>query len=112
LEAGKQVFPAIRKYLNSIRILESNAKSRNSLARIREKEIKNIPLYIRTGKGYYEQRKYGQAEELFQNVLLADPDNKNAKEYLRLSADKKTAMLKYEECLKTSDKKCHLLWTR
>jgi hypothetical protein len=49
---------------------------------------------------------------MFQNILLVEPDNKNAKEYLRLSKEKKMAMLKYENCIREADKKCYLLWEK
>ena len=51
-------------------------------------------LFIFKRKESYENRKYSDSEEMFQNILLVEPENKNAKEYLRLSKEKKLAMLK------------------
>lgn len=110
LEANNQIFVAIQKYLNSVKTLDSNAKAKTNLTRLRQKELRNIQVYIQKGKGFYEARKYGESEEMFQNILLVEPENKNAKEYLRLSKEKKLAMLKYENCIREADKKCYLLW--
>ena len=112
LESGNQFFAAIQKYLNSVKILDTNTKSKANLTRIRQKEIRNVPAYIQKGKESYENRKYGESEEMFQNILLVEPENKNAKEYLRLSKEKKMAMLKYENCIREADKKCYLLWEK
>ena len=109
-ESNHQIFTALQKYLVSLKILDSNAKSKANLTRLRQKELKNIPAYIQKGKGLYESRKYGESEDMFQNILLVEPENKNAKEYLRLSKEKKIAMLKYENCIREMDKKCYLLW--
>ena len=102
----------MQKYLNSLRILDLNTKAKANLARLRTKETQNISIYTQTGKSLYEVRKYSEAEEMFQNILLVDPENKNVKEYLRLSKEKKIAMLKYENCLRDADKKCYLLWEK
>lgn len=112
LEALNQPFAALQKYLNSLRILDLNTKAKANLARLRTKETQNISIYTQTGKSLYEVRKYSEAEEMFQNILLVDPENKNVKEYLRLSKEKKIAMLKYENCLRDADKKCYLLWEK
>lgn len=112
LENSNQIFAAIQKYLNSVKLLESNAKAKGDLTRLRQKELKNIPAYIQKGKSLYEARKYSDSEEMFQNILLVEPENKNAKEYLRLSKEKKLAMIKYENCIKEADKKCYLLWEK
>ncbi len=112
LEANSQIFAAIQKYLNSVKTLDSSTKSKTNLTRLRQKELRNIPVYIQKGKGFYEARKYGESEEMFQNILLVEPENKNAKEYLRLSKEKKLAMLKYENCIREADRKCYLLWEK
>lgn len=112
LEANNLPFLALQKYLNSLQILDTNSKTKSDLVLLRQKEIKNTPAYIQKGKSLYEVRKYSEAEEMFQNILLVEPDNKNAKTYLRLSKEKKMAMLKYENCIKDADKKCHLLWEK
>lgn len=112
LENSNQIFVAIQKYLNSVKLLDSNTKAKADLTRLRQKELKNVPIYIQKGKSLYEARKYSDSEEMFQNILLVEPENKNAKEYLRLSKEKRLAMIKYENCIKEADKKCYLLWEK
>ena len=43
---------------------------------------------LRKGKGYYTEKKYGDAINEFKNCISIDPDHKEAKKYLRLAQNK------------------------
>lgn len=94
--AGKP-FDAIKSYLNSLRTLPSNQRASADLANIRRQESTKIPDYMKEGISEYNERNYERSIEIFENILLVDPNDKAAKEYLRLSYKKKEAI----EILKT-----------
>jgi tetratricopeptide (TPR) repeat protein len=85
-------FDAIRSYLNSLRTLSSNQRASADLAAIRRQESAKIPDYLKTGITEYNDRNYDRSIEIFENILLIDPNEKSAKEYLRLSYKKKEAI--------------------
>ncbi|MCC5815389.1 MAG: peptide ABC transporter substrate-binding protein [Leptospira sp.] len=85
-------FDAIKQYLSSLRTLSSNGKASADLAAIRRSESTKIPNYLKEGIAQYNERNYDKSIEIFENILLVDPNEKSAKEYLRLSYKKKDAI--------------------
>ncbi|WCL49451.1 ABC transporter substrate binding protein [Leptospira sp. GIMC2001] len=93
-------FDAIREYLSSLRTLPSNQKSAAELAQIRRQESDKIPEYLNQGIKEYNDRDYDISIQTFENILLIDPNEKSAREYLRLSYKKKEAIQILQEKLK------------
>ena len=58
--------------------------AKDELSRVRRTENGKTAKYIQDGLTQYNSRNYLKSIELFDNVLLLDPDNKVATEYLRL----------------------------
>ena len=90
-KSGKP-FEAIKLYLNSLRTLSTNQKASSDLALIRRQESEKIPEYLKQGISEYNERNYDKSIEIFESILLIDPNEKSAKEYLRLSYKKKEAI--------------------
>ena len=101
-------FVAIKQYQEAIRISANNVKAKRELSSLRARLRKEIPSMHNTGLRYYNQRKYGQAIQVYDNILLIDSSNKRAKEYLRLSRAKKEALDKLSNCKQDKDNPCSL----
>lgn len=102
-------FLAVKKYLESIQVQPSNSGAKSDLDSLRRKEKEKVPDYLKSGLDYYNARNYVQSIETFENILLVEPDNRNAIEYLRLSKVKKEALDKLQKCQKESGAGCELL---
>ncbi|MBK8397986.1 MAG: hypothetical protein IPL26_22455 [Leptospiraceae bacterium] len=107
--AKGDLFSSIKKYLESIKILPSNNMAKDELSRVRRTENGKTAKYIQDGLTQYNSRNYLKSIELFDNVLLLDPDNKVATEYLRLSKIKKESYEKLIKCRKEKLPGCELL---
>lgn len=92
-------FDAIRMYLQSLRTLSTNQNTISELANIRRQESAKISGYTKSGIDQYNRRNYKEAIQIFENILLVDPSEKTAKEYLRLSYKKKEAIEKLKKKL-------------
>jgi len=90
-KAGRQ-FEAIKEYLSSLRTLPSNTKSQANLSELRNSESRNIENYLKEGIELYNKRQYDDSIQSFENILLINPEEKSAKEYLRLSYKKREAI--------------------
>jgi ABC-type uncharacterized transport system substrate-binding protein len=85
-------FEAIKMYLASLRTWPSNSKATADLASTRNHEIAKVPNFVDEGIKSYNNRDYELSIKNFENVLLVDPGNKEASEYLRLSYKKQEAI--------------------
>lgn len=91
VRSGK-VFDGIKMYQSSLRTFPQNAKSSVELNHVRSSEYSKIPEYLKEGIELYSQRDYEGSIRIFENILLIDPADKRAQEYLRLSTKKKDAI--------------------
>jgi ABC-type uncharacterized transport system substrate-binding protein len=89
---NKKEYDGIRLILNSIRTFPSNVKSKTDLGNLRSQMISSLPDYFSKGVEEYDKREYESAIVIFENILLVQPDEKKAVEYLRLSYKKKEAL--------------------
>ncbi|MBP7283375.1 MAG: hypothetical protein KBA66_17440 [Leptospiraceae bacterium] len=103
------IFNSIRKYLEATKVFPTNTKAKEELATLRRIENGKTNNYIQEGLAAYNARKYPKSIEIFDNVLLLDPDNKIATEYLRLSRLKKESYEKLIKCRKEKLVGCELL---
>ncbi|MBK6604259.1 MAG: hypothetical protein IPG24_02005 [Leptospiraceae bacterium] len=103
------LFNAIRKYLEAVKVYSANTKAKEELAALRRIENSKTNSFIQEGLSAYNTRKYPRSIEIFDNVLLLDPDNKVATEYLRLSKIKKESYEKLIRCRKEKLAGCELL---
>ncbi|PNV73603.1 ABC transporter substrate binding protein [Leptospira inadai] len=87
-----KVFDAIKMYLSSLRTYPQNSKSIGELNHIRVSELSKISDYLKEGINLYSQREYENSIRLFEHILLIDPSDKRAQEYLRLSNKKREAI--------------------
>ena len=94
LSASGQPFAAIKTYISALSIWPQNARARAELAALRSRESARIDHYMHDGLAQYNQRNYEIAIEKFENVLLVNPGHKEATEYLRLSRQKREAVLR------------------
>lgn len=102
-------FAAIKKYKESLNIFPENRKARDGMETVRRNELKRFPEYFRTGLEYYQKRKYREAVDTFENILLLDPGHQNSLEYLRLSRLKYDAITNILNCSKNVQSGCRLL---
>ncbi|MCB1176874.1 MAG: hypothetical protein KDK36_04770 [Leptospiraceae bacterium] len=102
-------FLAAKKYLEAIRILPGNSKAKGELEALRRKEKPLIQGYYKDALDSYNKRKYGNAIQGFENVLIIDPGDEKAQEYLRLSKIKKDAFERLQRCLQEKKSGCELL---
>jgi ABC-type uncharacterized transport system substrate-binding protein len=91
------VFDAIRSYLDSLHTYSQNLNSKMELDSLRKKEFSQISTLTQDGIGEYQNRNYDSAIASFEKVLLLDPQDKNAIEYLRLSIKKREAIRNLEK---------------
>ncbi|MBI3394442.1 MAG: peptide ABC transporter substrate-binding protein [Spirochaetia bacterium] len=83
---------AIRRYAASLNYSEKNDRARADLEQLRRTQQPHLQEYFRTGVQHYQQREYDLAVHSFENVLLIDPRNQQAQEYLRIASKKKEAV--------------------
>jgi ABC-type uncharacterized transport system substrate-binding protein len=98
LENSKNYFQAIKIYAESLRILSSNTQAKQQLDTLRRKLKEKIPSMHTEGLSFYDSRKYNESIQVYEKILLIDADDKKAKEYLRLSMEKKEALEKLKNC--------------
>ncbi|MCE9501706.1 MAG: peptide ABC transporter substrate-binding protein, partial [Leptospira sp.] len=70
----------------------SNGKATVDLAGFRNSQFPKIPDYFKSGVTEYNKREYDASIKIFEDILLVDPADKKATEYLRLSYKKKEAL--------------------
>lgn len=102
-EKSDKNFEAIKEYLSSLRTLPSNTKTQFELANLRKSESTKIETYLKQGINYYNERQYDISIQMFENILLINPEEKSAKEYLRLSYKKKEAIEILKEKLRNKN---------
>lgn len=94
-QSGKR-YEAIRLLLTSLRKFP-NPKSQTDLNTYRVKMKPEIDSYFEKGIQEYDSREYDNSIEIFENILLVDPNDKKAQEYLRLSLKKKEALVQLNQ---------------
>ncbi len=99
LEIGKELIAkkraiesAIEKVKEEARLKAAEAaRERKEAARIAEREairkLEEIRRLLREGKMYFEEAKFVEAAEKFEEVLFLDPDNRVAMDYLLWARD-------------------------
>ena len=97
LEKSGRPFAAVLMLQASLATLPGNDRARSDLNRIRAAQRSRVPELLRNGMASYNRREYANAIKIFENVLLVAPDNKEAREYLRLSRKKRAAILRLME---------------
>jgi len=102
-------FLAAKKYLEAIKILSSNINAKNDLETLRRQEKPNLEKYFKRALEYYNIRKYEYSTIEFENLLLLNPNDEKAQEYLRLSKLKKEAMERLKKCRESTETGCELL---
>ncbi|MBE7411184.1 MAG: peptide ABC transporter substrate-binding protein [Leptospiraceae bacterium] len=112
LLSNKKVFDSYKKLKISLEIYPNNQKVKDKMAQIRSEEYHKISSYLELGNELYNSRKYKQALEIFDLVLLLFPENKEAQEYSRLSKKKDKALVDHLNCSEKKDKKCRFLWKK
>lgn len=85
-----------KKYLESMPFLEKTSryfqKSSQSMAAIRKRYQKDIPLWERQGVQAYEKQNYDYCISLMRKILLIDPGNRTAEIYLPRAVKRKKAL--------------------
>ncbi len=111
LDAAKTPFLAIKKLKAAIQLYSSNQEALGLLNTIRARELKELDNYLQEAIHFYNEREYSAVITKTENILLLDPNNKTAIEYLRLSKIKLSAFKKLEDCKRSAyqDKNCRLL---
>lgn len=102
-KSGKP-FEAIKMYLSSLRTLPSNNKSQAELATLRSQESGKVSEYLKSGIQDYTERNYESAIQTFENIILVNPNEKSAQEYLRLSFKKQEAVKVLQSKLNQSER--------
>ncbi|MDZ4727833.1 MAG: ABC transporter substrate binding protein [Leptospira sp.] len=91
------IFDSIRAYLDSLHTFPQNTNSKAELDSLRKKEHHQISALSQNGIEEYQNRNYDEAIHQFEKVLLIDPTDKTAIEYLRLSIKKREAIINLEK---------------
>jgi len=107
-ETAGQVFSAILLYQEAVQIYPENKSAKESLFRLRQKLTPQIPEYHEKGLDLYNKRRYADSISIYENILLIDSEDKRAKEYLRLSKEKKEALHKLMNCKIDRENPCKL----
>jgi tetratricopeptide (TPR) repeat protein len=97
--ANGDPFNAIKTYQAAIATLPTNTRATSELASLRSSEMRKIPVYLSNGIDEYNKRNYESSILIFENILLVDPQNKQAIEYLRLSTKKQEAIQRLKKKL-------------
>jgi len=107
-----RIFDCYKKLKVSVDTYPNNQKAKDKMAQVRSSEFPRIPEYLQKGNELYNARKYKQALEIFEHIVLLFPENKEAMEYSRLSRKKEKALADHLNCSEQRDKKCLFLWKK
>ncbi len=91
LRAG-QPFDAIKQFQTALQGYPGNEQAARDLAAARTAQNALVPDFTRDGINLYNEREYGRAIVIFENILLVQPGHNKATEYLRLSKKKQAAI--------------------
>lgn len=89
---NKEPFESIRLYQRSLQLNPENSEANSQLASLRNQLSRKIPEMMNQAKSFFESRKYKETISLLNNVLLIQPGNTLAVEYLRLSQQKQESL--------------------
>lgn len=92
LEEAGQLLEALRFFQSALRTLETNGNAKADQERVRQAVWGTVPQLLADGIKAYNNREYDVSIAQLQNVLLVDPQNRKAAEYLRLAMKKKEAI--------------------
>lgn len=101
-------FQAISSYLSALKIDSTNRDAKISLEKLRRDLKTKLPEMHQLGEKYYNTRSYENACANFENILLIQPDDKKAIEYLRISKAKRDALEKLKNCSNNKESPCAL----
>ena len=108
LEKSNRPYEAILIYKESIAIYPQNQTSLQELESLKNRLSQKIPEMHIEGQSYYNTRNYSGAISIYNNILLLNDNDKKAKEYLRLSIEKKEALEKLTNCKNDKVNPCPL----
>jgi len=91
-QAQRDPFQAARLYSQALKYKPDNAIAQDALNRIRAQERANLRALLQQAIESYDQRQYDLAIIRFENILLLDPGNKEAQQYLNQSIRKRDAL--------------------
>jgi tetratricopeptide (TPR) repeat protein len=92
-----RVFEAIQLFEMSLKTYPQNSLAKSELESIRKLESYRIDSLKQNGIVDYQKRNYDRSIDNFQKILLLNPSDKSAAEYLRLSKIKREAIQKIEK---------------
>ena len=107
-EKAGNPFEAIKLYKESIQVYPDNNQAKQEYNALVSAESRKIDIYLKQGLNHYNTRKYEDAITTFENVLLVEPGNKVAKEYLYNSILKRDALKRLLECNTVGNQNCSL----
>ncbi len=87
------IFESLQYFLAALKTYSQNSNAKSELESMRKSEYFRIPDLKTEGIDDYQKRNYDTAIVKFEKILLIDPNDKSAQEYLRLSKLKKEAIL-------------------
>lgn len=87
-------FEAIRLYQKSLQLNNENMEANRNLISLRNRLSFKIPQMIKEAKLNFENRMYKESITILNNVLLIQPGNTIALEYLRLAQQKQEGLQK------------------
>ena len=93
-KAQTDPFSAARLYTQALKYKPDNVQAQEALNRIRAQERAGLRALLQQAIESYDQRKYDEAIVRFDNILLIDPANKEAQQYLNQSIRKRDALKK------------------
>lgn len=93
-QAQTDPFQAARLYTQALKYKPDNAQAQEGLNRIRAQERAGLRTLLQQAIESYDQRKYDDAIVRLDNILLIDPANKEAQQYLNQSIRKRDALKK------------------
>jgi len=107
-ETKKNHYKAIQLYNESLSLYPDNNQAKNELSQVRGRLLPTVDHLFEEGMQKYNERNYNQSKQIFENILLIDPNNKKTKEFLRLSIEKKAALYKILNCKTDKGNPCSL----
>ncbi|MCP5502181.1 MAG: tetratricopeptide repeat protein [Leptospiraceae bacterium] len=107
-QSRNEPYLAIKAYKEALKIYPGNQKAKEQYSILISTEKKKLKSYVGKGIEKYKHRKYTEAIVIFNNVLLVEPANKEAREYLHSSTLKQEAYERLMDCKSDLNEKCKL----
>lgn len=96
-DAAVDPYDKARFYSSAVQYMPNNTRAAMALDGVRARQKQRLAEDLKLGIADYNAREFDRAVKTFENILLIEPGNREAQEYLRIAVRKRDALRKLQE---------------